>query len=99
VQELETLIVQNEKNHQELKETLETLIVQGENNKVEDILEAQLVKQQEFLDVSKELIQTIKDKDNEIEIKVEIVGGEAQYIEEDHKEETEDNHTSDEERD
>ena len=90
---LEAILVNQNQKADETINALETIIAQNENNKVDDILEAQLITQKELVDSHKELIQAIKDKENEpIEIKFEIVGGEAELVEED-------NETTDEEND
>lgn len=83
---LEAILVNQNQKADETIQALETIIAQNENNKVDDILEAQLITQKELVDSHKELIQAIKDKENEpIEIKFEIVGGEAELVEEDNE--------------
>lgn len=90
---LEAILVNQNQKADETINALETLITQNENNNTESILEAHLVIQNDILEAQKELIKTIKEKENEpIEIKFEIVGGEAELVEED-------NETTDEEND
>ena len=92
---LEAILVNQNQKADETINALETLITQNENNNTESILEAHLVRQNDILEAQKELIKTIKEKENEpIEIKFEIVGGEAELVEEDTEE---DNETTDEE--
>ena len=94
---LEAILVNQNQKADETINALETLITQNENNNTESILEAHLVIQNDILEAQKELIKTIKEKENEpIEIKFEIVGGEAELVEEDIEE---DNETTDEEND
>lgn len=94
---LEAILVNQNQKAAETINALETLITQNENNNTESILEAHLVIQNDILEAQKELIKTIKEKENEpIEIKFEIVGGEAELVEEDTEE---DNETTDEEND
>ncbi len=94
---LEAILVNQNQKADETINALETLITQNENNNTESILEAHLVIQNDILEAQKELIKTIKEKENEpIEIKFEIVGGEAELVEEDTEE---DNETTDEEND
>ena len=94
---LEAILVNQNQKADETITALETLITQNENNNTESILEAHLVIQNDILEAQKELIKTIKEKENEpIEIKFEIVGGEAELVEEDIEE---DNETTDEEND
>lgn len=91
---LEAILVNQNQKADETINALETLITQNENNNTESILEAHLVIQNDILEAQKELIKTIKEKENEpIEIKFEIVGGEAELVEEDIEE---DNETTDE---
>lgn len=94
---LEAILLNQNQKADETINALETLITQNENNNTESILEAHLVIQNDILEAQKELIKTIKEKENEpIEIKFEIVGGEAELVEEDTEE---DNETTDEEND
>lgn len=94
---LEAILVNQNQKADETINALETLITQNENNNTESILEAHLVIQNDILEAQKELIKTIREKENEpIEIKFEIVGGEAELVEEDTEE---DNESTDEEND
>ena len=94
---LEAILVNQNQKADETINALETLSTQNENNNTESSLEANLVIQNDILEAQKELIKTIKEKENEpIEIKFEIVGGEAELVEEDTEE---DNETTDEEND
>lgn len=94
---LEAILVNQNQKADETINALETLITQNENNNTESILEAHLVIQNDILEAQKELIKTIREKENEpIEIKFEIVGGEAELVEEDTEK---DNETTDEEND
>lgn len=88
---LEAILQNQDEQMSDANDTLTKILIQTADNNSDDLFEKQLLLQDETIQAIKDLKDTINSKQNEpIEIKFEIVGGEASIIEMEEDKETDD---------